>query len=196
MGFQSRLEKMTRFYYKKSRLQQLKGFCLTAQLNSMAKAAKKMNLGISTISMQVKSLEDDLKIQLFDRDKKNGLILTKKGQELYDMSVKYVYGIDNIFEKFLFMGDIRYQNKLNIATTEIILSNLLPHTIAKFKKKYPNTDIILHNITKEECKHAILDKKIDIGIYPFSPDEKISVDFKITKYKEFLCILLYIKIIL
>jgi len=186
MTKKSESEKLVRFYYKKSRLQQLKGFCLTAQLNSVSKAAKKMGLGTSTVSMQIKSLEDDLKIELFNRDKKNGISLTEKGQQLYDISIKYVYGIDNIFEKFLFLGDLRYQNKINIASSEVIISNLLPHTIAKFKKKYPNIDIILHNITKKECKERILDKRIDIGIYPFSPEEKLSVDFKITKYKDYI----------
>jgi len=166
-------------------MQQLKGFCLTAQLKSMSKAAKKMGLGISTISMQIKSLEDDLRIKLFKRDKKNGITLTKKGQDLYDMSIKYIYGIDNIFEKFLFVGDIHYQNEINIATNEIILSNILPPVLAKFKKKYSNIKISLHNISKEECKQQILDKQIDIGIYTFSLEEKLPLDFNIIKNKEY-----------
>jgi len=47
------------FYYKKNRLQQLKGFYYTVRYGSPSKAAVKMNLVQSSLTMQIQSLERD-----------------------------------------------------------------------------------------------------------------------------------------
>ncbi|MFC1659213.1 LysR family transcriptional regulator [Pseudomonadota bacterium] len=55
------------FYYKKSRLQQYRGFCSLVQLGTTEKASAKMGLTPSAITMQIKSLEEDLNTKLFTR---------------------------------------------------------------------------------------------------------------------------------
>jgi DNA-binding transcriptional LysR family regulator len=58
------------FYYKINRLQQLKGLYHTVQTVSISKAAEKMRLTQSAVTLQIQSLERDLKIELFKRNKK------------------------------------------------------------------------------------------------------------------------------
>ena len=70
------------FYYKKNRIQQLKGFYYTAKLGSPSKAAKHMCLGQSTVTMQVQSLERDLNTKLFVKARGN-FELTNDGHLLY-----------------------------------------------------------------------------------------------------------------
>ena len=56
------------FYYKKDRLNQLRGFCTTVRCDcSQAKAARKLNVEPATINKQISSLERDLEVKLFDR---------------------------------------------------------------------------------------------------------------------------------
>ena len=57
------------FYYKKNRLQQLRGFCYAAQMGSMLKCANKMGLTQGAITLQIQSLERDLGIKLFERNR-------------------------------------------------------------------------------------------------------------------------------
>jgi len=81
------------FYYKNNRLQQLRGFCYAAQLNNISKAAKHLGLTHSSVSLQIKTLERDLGIKLFDR---NGprLSLTKEGEKLLKLALPHIDGID------------------------------------------------------------------------------------------------------
>ena len=46
------------FYYKKDRLNQLRGFCAVVQSGSVNKAAKIVGVEPTAVSKQVKALED------------------------------------------------------------------------------------------------------------------------------------------
>ncbi len=87
---------LKQFYYKKNRLQQLRGFCCAAQVNSISKAAKMMNLNQSTITLQIQSLERDMKAKLFIRNSK-GLKLTEDGDLLYKLALEHLNAIEGIF---------------------------------------------------------------------------------------------------
>ena len=52
--------------YKQNRLQQLRGFCLAARHQSMSKAAEAMLLSQPSVSLQIKALEHELGVELFD----------------------------------------------------------------------------------------------------------------------------------
>ncbi len=94
------MEFIKQFYYKKNCLQQLKGFCNTVQLGNISKAAKKMGLNQSTVTIQIQSLERDLKTQLFDREKKR-MKLNQDGKIFYEMISCHINGIDSSYQKFI-----------------------------------------------------------------------------------------------
>jgi DNA-binding transcriptional LysR family regulator len=60
----------------------LKIFHVVAEASSFTKASTVLNLSQSAISRQIQSLEQDLKIQLFERHAR-GLILTDNGEYLF-----------------------------------------------------------------------------------------------------------------
>ena len=60
----------------------LKIFYTVAEASSFTKAATILNLSQSAISRQIQSLEQDLKIQLFERHAR-GLVLTDNGEYLF-----------------------------------------------------------------------------------------------------------------
>ena len=51
---------MQRFFYKKSVLQQLRGFCATYEKKSITRASEIMHLDRSAVSVQIQSLEATL----------------------------------------------------------------------------------------------------------------------------------------
>ena len=51
--------------YKQNRLQQLRGFCHAARAKSISKAAHQMLLSQPSVSLQIKALERELGVQLF-----------------------------------------------------------------------------------------------------------------------------------
>ena len=61
----------------------LKIFHAVAEAGSFTRATVNLNLSQSAISRQIQSLEQDLKVQLFERHAR-GLVLTENGEYLYN----------------------------------------------------------------------------------------------------------------
>lgn len=159
------MSELKQFYYKKNRLQQLKGFYYTAQLGSVTKASKKMGLTQSTVTLQIQSLERDLGTSIFQRDS-GSLKLTKDGELLYTMAAYHIQSIDSIYEDFLKKKENLEPLQINIATHHIAISYLLPKYIKKFSKLYPDITIGIKNISPDQALQRVLDEEIDLMIYP------------------------------
>ena len=81
--------------YKQNRLQQLRGFCHAARAKSISKAAHQMLLSQPSVSLQIKALERELGVQLFQRHGPR-IFLTFDGQRLLEMASPLVEAIDNL----------------------------------------------------------------------------------------------------
>lgn len=160
----------TRFYYKKSRMQQLKGFCYTVQLGTTTKAAQKMGLTSSSITMQIKSLEEALGVKLFTRDKQR-LQITKDGERLYKMSMHHIKGLESLFDDFLEEKNTENSTVLNIAAQNIIISYILPKFVKHFQQSHPDVTLTFFNIDKIKGLTKVRDREIDLAIYPYYEEE-------------------------
>ena len=74
-------------------LRQIKYFVKAAELLNFSDAARALNVAQSTLSQQVKQLEDELGIQLFERHS-HAISLTEAGQELLPYARRTVYDAD------------------------------------------------------------------------------------------------------
>lgn len=177
---------LKQFYYKKNRIQQLKGFYHTAQLGSVSKAAEKMGLTQSAVTLQIQSLERDIGFTLFYRDKQK-IKLTSDGKLLYLQSVYYIQGIDDLFESFSTFISDKKKNIIDIASNHAGISYILPKYIKKFKELDSKVRFKIRNLPKEDSISMALDNKIDFFIYPKTQDPIDELDFySIVKYKPIL----------
>lgn len=153
------------FYYKKNRLQQLRGFYYAAQFNSMSKAAKFMSLNQSAVTLQIQSLERDLDVKLFKRSGKS-IQLTEDGEILYKLAIPHVQGIDGIHQRFTEEKKTLNVTTIHIAAHYIAILYLLPKYVAMYQKIYPDVQIKIHNIDEKEALKAMLNNEIDLMLYP------------------------------
>ncbi|MFC1659712.1 LysR family transcriptional regulator [Pseudomonadota bacterium] len=172
--------KLKQFYYKKSRLQQLRGFCYTVQLGSVTKASKHMGLGTTAVTLQIQTLEKDLKVKLFERAG-NRLSITKKGKAFYDLAIVQLQGVDGLFETFYTQMNEKNKNTLIIASCNSALSYILPEYIKRLteQKRFRNIQINLCNIPGEEALKRLIVGEIDFAFYPLQENSRnISVEIK------------------
>jgi DNA-binding transcriptional LysR family regulator len=153
------------FYYKKNRLQQLRGFYHTQELGSVSKAAKHMSLSQSTVTLQIQTLERDVKTQLFDRNKKQ-LTLTPDGKILYDLTIPLLQGIDGVYERFLTEKSKKKEQRIDIAAHHIGISYLLPEFLRQYTEKYPDVKIMIRNISRSDAMQRLKNGDIDLMLYP------------------------------
>ena len=70
-------------------------FLQAAQLKSFSTAAKKLNYSQGTVTIQIKNLEEELGVRLFDRIGKQ-ISLTGKGEQFYQYAVTLMKNMEEI----------------------------------------------------------------------------------------------------
>lgn len=180
--------KISQFYYKNNRLQQIRGFCNTVTYGSLSKAAKVMNLTQSSISLQIKTLERDLGANLLNRSKKNTkrFELTEDGKILYEMGLQIVNDSDELCDKFLLKSSNHHNGILKIAGHHSVFSILIPQALKSVKVDNPDLRLQLSYLTRKEACDQIEKGEVDVAIYPMEDLELIQKNLtyqKIANYK-------------
>ncbi len=164
------------FYYKRSRLNQLKGFCSVVQNECcIAKAAEKTNIAADTISKQIRTLERDLKIALMDRSKHHTLALTPEGKLFYDKAITHLNGMNSLFESF--HKDVKEFNDkhLNIALHHTAATYIFPSILKKMLSlnEFKDLAINIFVVSRDEALKKLIDKDVDAAFYAIAPADKL-----------------------
>ena len=153
-----------RFYYKQNRLKQLRAFCFAAQTGSISKAAERVFLSQPSVSLQVRALERELNITLFER-RRPRIILTPEGKVLYELASPLVEGIDTLPDTFAALcGDLE-SGELNIAAGESTILYILPDFTKRFADRYPGVRLHLHNVTGRDGLAQLRADTVDFAAF-------------------------------
>lgn len=172
--------------YQQNRLQQLRGFYYSALFKSFTKAAKKILRGQPSISLQVKALEKEFGVSLFER-KANGVMLTEEGEILYRLAAPLVVGIDHLKEEFEEEMGRRIVNKISISATEGLTLYLLGDAVLRFRELYPHIELKILNRSANEIADLVSSGDVDLGVAaPF----KLPPSIKYEEYFSFDTILI------
>ncbi len=126
------------------------------------RAAENCFITQPTLSMQIKKLEEDLEVVIFDRSKQP-LIPTDVGRRIIDqarIALQESQKINNIIKdhKNLISGE------LSIGIIPTLAPYLLPLFIGNYKRKYPNINIKVHELTTANIIDHLNRDLIDVGI--------------------------------
>jgi DNA-binding transcriptional LysR family regulator len=137
-------------------IRQLRSFQTVANLLSFNKAADRLNYAQSSISAQIQALEEELKVQLFDRLGRR-VLLTEAGTQLLEYANKI---LDLVAESHSEMAAAKEPlGSLTIRIPETFGVQRLPAVIKEFHSRCPK--VRLNFIT---CAHEGLDKDLRKGL--------------------------------
>lgn len=179
-------EKANSFYYKKDRLNQLRGFCAVVQNDcSLIKASEKLGLEKPAISKQISALERDLGIELFDRSKHKTIKLTTTGYNFYKLAVNALNEIDGLFNYYYKNMEEENKSEIKISMHHTAINYLLPEYIKKYRKIDKNTKFIVYNMDFNEALEKVKNDELDMLIHivdeiPQGFDSKVIATFKST----------------
>ena len=136
-----------------------------ADLGSIAKASEVLNVGQPAISMQIKSLEESLGRNLFERRNKK-LLLNENGQIVYN----YASQIFNLGAELLTTLDDRALNhvKIQIGIQSSVPKNLISK-LTSYIYEHFNAVVSIFNGTAEEVILGVINHKLDIAILNHRP---------------------------
>src|SRR5258708_7281485 len=125
---------------KRYRLPQVaffQGFEAAARNLSFTKAAEELFVTQSAVSRQIKALEDQLGVALFER-RPRSLILTEAGHTLYRVTTDALDRLQNAIDQ---LGSVSRTRQLSVTTTTGFASLWLIPRLPRFTNLYPGIDV-------------------------------------------------------
>ena len=145
-------------------IQQLKGFHAVAKYKNFTIAAQKTQRTQPTISLQVKALEDELGVKLFERLGPKRVTLTPEGKIFLEITTPILQDFVLLQTKFNEARGHYHTSNVQIATHSSVMIYLLPKIIKKFKTLYPQVKLSILNRTRKEILTMVENGDVDFGI--------------------------------
>ena len=143
---------------------QLANFCEIANVGSIRKAAKNLNLTTSAVSHSLKRLEEDLSCKLFIHDTRK-IELTYAGHRLHAYANELIGKLTSARYLVNDWNDLSQQT-LRIGATSAACQYIIPIALRELKESFPDINIQIITGTSYHLIECMDDGKIDVAIYP------------------------------
>ena len=140
----------------------LKIFYETCNEKSFTKAARKLFISQSAVSIQIKKLETTLGVTLIERDSKN-FKLTFAGKELYRLA-QQVFNRISRMENEMFKIIKENKTKIVIGATHNIGEPVLPKIVSEYSKRNKEVEFEIYIKNSSSLIKSIKDGVIDVAL--------------------------------
>ncbi|MCM3663401.1 selenium metabolism-associated LysR family transcriptional regulator [Mesobacillus subterraneus] len=151
-------------------LKKLEAFIMVVEKNSFSEAAAALKSSQPTVSLKIKSLEEDLGFELLDRGV-SGIRPTPAGMLVYT-AAKDIANRWRILEDELgeFQGTLT--GTLTIGASTIPGTYLLPGWVKKFRSLYPKVEVRIEIGDSKKVLNKLQNHQVDVGIIGMEIESK------------------------
>lgn len=149
-------------------------FLSVAENASFRKAADQTNRSMPAVSMQIKQLEEQVGVALFQRTTRK-VSLTSEGEKLLISARKALAELENGLSQIQHSIDLQH-GRLSFACVPTVASTRLPLILTTFAKKYPGITVHVKELANLDLLDCVRRREVDFGIGPM-PDSKGELDF-------------------
>lgn len=141
-------------------LRHLRYFCVVAEELNLTRAAARLHMAQPPLSRQIKQLEEEVGVKLFDRSSR-GLRLTTTGQFFYEHTLQILEKVDTTVQATRRMA--RSQREMfGIGFVASVFYGQLPLLVRGLRQKN-NVELSLAELTTVQQVQALKAGRIDIG---------------------------------
>ncbi|MDA3915239.1 LysR family transcriptional regulator [Oleiagrimonas sp.] len=152
-----------RFYYKGNRTKQLRAFVYTVKLGTLTRAAEALYLSQPSISLQIKALERELGVILFERTRRR-ITVTDAGELLYELARPLMDGLETLDRDFQSRLKGLKSGSLKIAAGTSTIQYLLPTLVQAFREQMPGVHLELANVTGKDGLALLREDDADFAV--------------------------------
>ena len=145
-------------------LRGLRTFCVAARYLSFNTAGKELFITTSAVSHQIKSLEQELDAQLFDRSGR-ALTLTETGRALYEDVSTLIEQLDTVMAGY---KEGARRSSIRISVQPFFASELFVPRLSEFTARHPDIDIHVGTSDESSEKHPT-DADLSIRLFRSPP---------------------------
>ncbi|WP_160678294.1 LysR family transcriptional regulator [Clostridium sp. C8-1-8] len=141
-------------------LKQLNSFVTICKLQSFTQAADSLGYAQSTITTQIKLLENELGVKLFERIGKS-ITLTHQGKKLLPYA-KQMLKLSSEIKNVLTSEEVP-SGVLTIGAAESLCVLRLPEILKEYRRLYPNVEVSMKFGNCTDFRHFLRDNFIDVA---------------------------------
>jgi DNA-binding transcriptional LysR family regulator len=144
-------------------LTQLRSFVTVARLGHLTRAAEAVHLSQPAISGQIKALERDFGVALFERTP-SGMVLTPAGKRLLPHAESVIGGVQHLREAALELS-AQLTGRLRLGTVLDPAFLRVGELIAAAYERHPAVELDLHQVVSNEALEQVRSGELDASFY-------------------------------
>jgi LysR family transcriptional regulator, cyn operon transcriptional activator len=156
-------------------LRHLRYFVALAEHLSFTIAAQNVHVTQSTLSHQIRQLEDELGCRLFERDGRR-VTMTESGELFLERVRNALREVDEGVSTVRF-GAEEMSGVVRVGTTHTFNLRIVPRCVSMFLEQHPSVRVDALEMTGDEIAQALLRGELDIGV-TYDPNDTTRLRFE------------------
>ncbi|HJC47146.1 MAG TPA: LysR family transcriptional regulator [Candidatus Lachnoclostridium pullistercoris] len=140
-------------------VRQLKTFVIIAQEESFSRAAELLGYSQSAVTVQIRLLEEELQVRLFDRMGKK-TALTGQGRQFLEYANRIIQEVNRAKEAVVRESELL--EPLHVGTLESLCFSKLPPVLGYFRRNYPKVAIKITTASPKELIAMMEKNQLDL----------------------------------
>ena len=145
-------------------LRQLRYLVALAETLSFRRAAEICHVSQPTLSEQIRTLEERLKVQLIERSRRR-VVMTAIGGEIAERGRRILRDVDDLVA-LAERGRHILEGTLRLGVLPSLGPYLLPHIVPDLRQRYPGLKLYLREDTAEGLLRRLEDGELDLLLFP------------------------------
>lgn len=143
-------------------IRQLRYFLAVAETLHFARAAERLHIAQPSLSQQIRALEEELGVRLFERSKRY-VALTTDGEALLPYARRLVTLADDAQEEFAERSGLR-RGRVRLGTTPTLGGHLLPKAIGGFFHAFPGLELTITEDGSDRLARQLDQGHLDLAL--------------------------------
>ena len=148
---------------RRDRLKQLRAFCHAARSRSISRAAEQIFASQPAVSQQIRSLEEELSVALFER-RGSRIAPTPAGLRLCQLASPLVEGLDRLPDTFTEQHHGVASENLSIAAGQTAAAMVLPEYLKEFRQRHPEVRVNVRVADGRQRLRWLRDYEVEIAL--------------------------------
>ena len=155
-------------YASRIDLRHLRYFVAIVRNGSFRAAADELNISQPPLTRQIQQLEEIVGAPLLVR-RSNGIQQTEAGQAFYTEAQNILALVERacINTRLIGTGQL---GQLDVGVFGSAVLDIVPRVVLHFRSRFPNVEVVLHNMDRETQIKALNERRIQIGFNRFFQD--------------------------
>ena len=143
-------------------LRQLQFFVAAARSGSVTGAARALSISQSSVTEAIRALEDDLGVQMFDRQAR-GLQITHDGATFLRHAQQILSDTTAARQAFQ-NAEGAVSGRVSLGVTSLVAGYVLSDILQRFRRAHPKVELNIVEETGEYLQHLLIGGELDVAI--------------------------------